>query len=51
MKVKPGKSYLLLSTQEEKDITVLGKNIKNKASGKLSGIIIDSKISFNIFNI
>ena len=37
----------LLTTEEEKDITVMGDKIKNNASEKLLGITIDSKLSLN----
>lgn len=46
MKAKLEKCHLL-TTEEEKEITVIGDKIKNNTSEKLLGITIDCKLNLN----
>ena len=46
MKVNADKCHLLITTNEEKSISIGGKKIQNSNSEKLIGVIIDNKLSF-----
>ena len=46
MKANADKCHLLITTNEEKSISVGGKKIQNSNSEKLIGVIIDNKLSF-----
>ena len=46
MKANADKCHLLITTNEEKSISIGGKKIQNSNSEKLIGVIIDNKLSF-----
>ena len=45
MKVNADKCHLLITTNEEKNISIGGKKIQNSKSEKLIGVSIDNKLS------
>ena len=46
MKASPEKCHLLITTNEERNISIGGEKIQNSKSGKLLGVTIDNKLSF-----
>ena len=46
MKANADKCHLLITTNEEKNISIGGKKIQNSKREKLIGVIIDNKLSF-----
>ena len=46
MKVNGDKSHLLITTNEERNISIGGEKIQNSKSENLLGITIDNKLSF-----
>ena len=48
MKTNPSKCHLLLSTQEEANIQIANTTIKNSKSQKLLGVVLDSKLKFDV---
>ena len=46
MKVNDDKRHLLISTNEERSISIEGEKIQNSKSKKLLGVTIDNKLSF-----
>ena len=47
LKVNPGKSQLLLTSNDEASIKIDDTDIKSSSSKKLLGVIIDNKLTFN----
>ena len=47
MKAKADKCHLLITTNEERNISIEGEKIQNSKSEKLLGVTIDNKLSFN----
>ena len=46
MKANADKCHLLITTDEEKNISIGGEKIQNSKSEKLLGVTIDNKLSF-----
>ena len=46
MKAKADKCHLLITTNEERNISIGGEKIQNSKSEKLLGVTIDNKLSF-----
>ena len=46
MKANADKCHLLITTNEERNISIEGEKIQNSKSEKLLGVIIDNKLSF-----
>ena len=47
MKANADKCHLLITTNEERNISIEGEKIQNSKSEKLLGVTIDNKLSFN----
>ena len=46
MKANANKCHLLISTNEERSISIGGEKIQNSKSEKLLGVTVDNKLSF-----
>ena len=46
MKANADKCHLLITTNEERNISIEGEKIQNSKSKKLLGVTIDNKLSF-----
>ena len=46
MKANANKRHLLISTNEERNISIEGEKIQNSKSKKLLGVTINNKLSF-----